>query len=636
MTDIKNTSLQEKSILKVHPNSHKKDGEEESSLLPSIKKETISIVKGIGRKTAEKLNRIGIHTVMDLAQESPESVAQTPGIGLAIAQKYVRSAKEHMKIKKLNNFSENHRTQTKSVPIQTSQQLSKSDESEYTINDYYRFLTDEETIQTEKEYIHDPNVENENELVSPDDIIKYDLEDYQEPSEEDDNRSLNSFELLDQELCSETPSQAVIPPEVSRQLHLASQEKEELPLEIIPRAQIQERIKQLTKILHLFEFSLIEHLSKLRTIFTGIDLLAIKHVRVQKFVDLIYLIPIKICALTGSLLVSNEDINYTPSNTVIKSCSPKEDLPHSYLKALLRSQMALYSDMHNEGALLQYLSKYLGVTITLEKSFTRKTLFFRSGPLLHNILIEPILVSFKRVGFTEKIVPFAYHFSTNTHIIELSQFSDLLQYLDQKYFLLETYKEGKNALELNCEASNRFVKDMRKYSTPFILYGLLILIILLSQAFSVLPLIINLGYGVVCMYIIVMGYLYLRLSKQKAGIHQDFATPYYQKKLSLPESTLVLINEELSPQFMDQFTFECIKENSDYNFIHKREQENAERYLSEYMKQKKVNESTIFESEIQQDFKKFEDSPHSLSSKNQTNSVRNSNIIDKYGSFLEE
>ena len=176
-------------------------------------------------------------------------------------------------------------------------------------------------------------------------------------------------------------------------------------------------------------------------------------------------------------------------------------LPQSYLKALSQVKLSIYSDIVSEGTLLRYLSRYLGTNISLEKSFTRKNLFFRSGPLQHKILIEPVLVCQNIVGFTEKIIPFAYQKNSNIHIVQHSKFADLLQYLDQKYFLIETYSEEKNAVVLNCEATNKFMKDLRSYSSPFMIYGIVVLFVLLSQEYSVLPLLINLGYGVVSFYI---------------------------------------------------------------------------------------------------------------------------------------
>ena len=88
--------------------------------------------------------------------------------------------------------------------------------------------------------------------------------------------------------------------------------------------------------------------------------------------------------------------------------------------------------------------------------------------------------------------------------MEYSRFSDLLQYLEQKYFFIETYSVQKNALVLNCEASNHFLKDLRKYSAPFMVYGFVVLLILLFREYSALPLLINLGYGIIFFYFVLL------------------------------------------------------------------------------------------------------------------------------------
>ncbi len=59
------------------------------SLVPSIKKESLTIVNGIGLKVAEKLTNIGINSISDLAESSPKKLAQINGIGLEKAQKFI-------------------------------------------------------------------------------------------------------------------------------------------------------------------------------------------------------------------------------------------------------------------------------------------------------------------------------------------------------------------------------------------------------------------------------------------------------------------------------------------------------------------------------------------------------------------
>jgi hypothetical protein len=169
------------------------------------------------------------------------------------------------------------------------------------------------------------------------------------------------------------------------------------------------------------------------------------------------------------------------------------------------------------------------------------------------------------------------------------------------------------------------MEDLRKYSAPFMIYGFIFLFTLLFQGYSALPLLINLGYGIISFYIGIIAYCYLKLYKQRSEFHREFSTPYYQRKLSFDETNLILINEELSPQFMQQFVYECVRNDPDYNILQKIEQNNAEIFFSKRLNKKKIEDSHLFEPES------------SVNSKNSTSSQdSNHNLVKKYSSFLED
>ncbi len=168
------------------------------------------------------------------------------------------------------------------------------------------------------------------------------------------------------------------------------------------------------------------------------------------------------------------------------------------------------------------------------------------------------------------------------------------------------------------------MEDLRKYSAPFMLYGFGFLLILLFQWYSVLSFLINLGYGVISLYIVVIGYIYLKLYNQKSELRREFSTPYYQKKLNFDETNLILINEELSPRFMEQFVYECIERDNDFNIVKKIEQKNAENFLRNKLSKKKIDDSQLFE---------LETSSQSVETKE---SQLKDKLVEKYSSFLED
>ncbi|MFX0143365.1 MAG: helix-hairpin-helix domain-containing protein [Candidatus Hodarchaeota archaeon] len=660
MTDMQNSLIQEKSEVKSYKAQDLKktqhhEIEKETVLTPSIKKETITIVKGIGQKVAEKLNAIGVHSVSDLAKSTPEKIARIQGIGLATAQKFIDLATERMRMKKLNDFPETSPHQEITKPSEELNETSASETESIQEGSPYEVIhndtTEHEHSNIVDKYLDFMNIEYQDDMEA---IEQLPEEVNEELLEEEDIEYENGIEEYEEEIILSEPKEltkttdpmvplqsprtVVIPSEAVRQSTLAAQERSMGAPETLSQAQIKESVHHIAKSLKLSDFSIIEKLPELRSIFIGIDLVGLKHVRVKESVDLIYLIPIKICSLKGSLTVSSETVQYNSLNKSEEIHFHTKSIAQSYIKALSQVSSAIYSDLMNEGAVLTYLSRYLSTSISLEKSITRKNLFFRSGPFQYKILIEPVLVCQNAVGFTEKVIPFAYQKNSNIHIVEHSKLSHLLHFLDQKYFLIETYNEEKNAVMLDCEATNRFMNDLRKFSAPFMAYGIILLLVILSQAYSALPILINLGYGIAIIYGVMVSYLYIKLYKEKSALSDEFSTYYYQKNINFEDGTLYLISEELSEEMMEQFVFECVGKNRELIFLNKLETAHAERFLSEKIQHKKIEQSHIFEQDIPMDSINSEpfNSIKSPSQKEVPKVNMKDKYIDKYGPLLEE
>ena len=188
---------------------------------------------------------------------------------------------------------------------------------------------------------------------------------------------------------------------------------------------------------------------------------------------------------------------------------------------------------------------------------------------------------------------------------------------------METYSENKSVLSINCEAEERFIKEVRKFSSPFIVYGFILLLTILFQGFSLLTLLINIGYGVVGLYLVVLSYIYLQFFIQKKQIRQEFLTPYYKRKLDLDDSSLRLIREELTPKLMEQFTYEILGKNTQSRVVAEVEQTTSRDFLESKKIKKEVDETEFFEEESGK-VSSFE-SPK----------IKNT-LIEKYSSFLED
>jgi predicted flap endonuclease-1-like 5' DNA nuclease len=597
------------------------------SLVPSIKKESLTLVNGIGLKVAEKLTTIGINSISALAESSPRKIAQINGIGLARAQKFIENAKQHVGMKKLNDF-----------PDVNKSEVDKGMREESNLTEEHNKWFEPKFEKTDTEKWYSPEVDTSESEILDDNIEHYEnpienLEEFIDEENKENEESItnyydsdNKIELEETEVLEELDlkDSLLVSPELIRQSNLKIQEQDPMLKETLTPSQLKECITEASKTLELSEFLIIKKIPELRRLFTGIDLLAIKPVRVKEFLELIFIIPIKISSLKGSLITSINTVKYRSLEKHPEKDFRLDRVPQSYIKAISNTINTINEDFLNKGSFFRFLSKYLKINIFLEKTITHKNLFFRSGPIQYKILIEPLLLCQNTVGFTEKLIPFAYQKYTNLHILSQPQLQDFLQYIDQKYFLIETYSEQKSAIALNCEATNKFVEDLRRYSAPFMFYGFGFLLVLLFQWYSVLSFLINLGYGVISLYIVVIGYIYLKLYKQKSELQREFSTPYYRKKLDFNETNLILINEELSPRFMEQFVYECIERVNNFNIVNKIEQKNAEDFLRNKLSKKKIDESQLFE---------LEEQPHSEESKE---SQLKNKLVEKYSSFLED
>ena len=286
--------------------------------------------------------------------------------------------------------------------------------------------------------------------------------------------------------------------------------------------------------------------------------------------------------------------------------------------------MMISNNLSTKSGLLGYIGKFYNIDISIETSITNKPLFFLSGPMQYDIVIEPLIICQNTVGFEEKLIPFAYQKSSNIHTIELSQVSDLLHYLTQKYHLIKEYTRQKPAYKVYCEAESRFWTDLVKVSMPFFSVPVIYILVLLSQSYSFLGFLNNLTIGLVALYSIVSGYLYLKFFQDKKEVQREFVTPFDKRELGLDDTSLTLISEKLTPKLMEQFTYEILGKQSNSPVVARIEKENANRFMTNKIIRKKVEQVDLFEQEESQP------APTIKISKEKNE------FAEKYSSFLED
>ncbi len=612
------------------PIDEEETDESEQSLSPSILKEELTIIKGIGPTAAALLIKTGITSIKQLSKFTVGRLSEVKGIGPASARKMIEGAKTHLATPSLDHFS-----QPESEIIKP-QEIPKEEK----INIYRQIEEEEPLYNTGKKSVEPWFDKKYAKLPTgiwqepPSKLVHKSME---EPIIEEFEEEANNFnEDYEFEIHEEADEKVHEIPEVELDENVSEDNviprMVEPPVSLTPDLEYEDRkvlnhqeIKNLLQKIYASlknnGFYVIRKTPELRDLYHGIDFLAIKLIRIKEKLEVICLVPIKANIVNGALMVSSNKITYNMKDGNASAAVNRK--LNSYSTTLSNVCSRICENMNNEDALLNCLENYLKINLTIEKTRSHKNLYFRSGPVQYKLVVTPVLVSQHKVGFTEKVLPFAYQKDLDLHIVDLMGFSSVLQYLDQKYFQIETYNKEQSPLTLNNEVSAKLMNSLRKSSTIFMglgFAGIVFLVFALFQGFSVLGVVTNLGYGAVVLYMIILGYFYLTNSRKKSSIHKSFETPYHKRKLNLDDASLMLIREDLTPKLMEQLAYECFDENNKSKVITNLDLDNTQDFIRKKSLKKGVNEDTLFEKR----------------DKNKKEPNLDGRLIRKYSSFLED
>jgi predicted flap endonuclease-1-like 5' DNA nuclease len=367
-----------------------------------------------------------------------------------------------------------------------------------------------------------------------------------------------------------------------------------------------------------------------------IDLLAVKVLAGSDDTEHIFIIPAKICDLKGTLLVSDDKLDYHPvkKDPQLKH-KMKAILLEPGIENLIKAVNLIFRDITQEGSLFKFFAKYLKEGISVEKSKNNRNLFFRSGLLQYMLLIEPILICQSEPASLEKSLPFPYQKRQNIHYAHYENLPELVKFLEKKYELIETHSVQKNTVKTYFNAVSNFNSDLRNYSVPFALFGGVFLLIMLTQAAYLINLFVKLGYAAIGIYAAVLFYIYLKLYKKKAEISEEFNSPYHLKEVKMDETDLVIIKEELSTGLLDQFIYECFGKTPNFKLISKIEEEKARISALNFSRKNELDTNIRDEYFIDPIHNHIDNTITMKESANKSQKQRDKKI-SKYSSFLED
>ena len=382
-----------------------------------------------------------------------------------------------------------------------------------------------------------------------------------------------------------------------------------------PREELTNEITESLK--NLGYYSIPSGIEALSPFFQNIDYIGLKLVSVKNNSKLIFLTPIKICDLEGTILIHEGKIDY-------KTYSKAQEFnlastARHYADELLRTKDKMFEDVVNGDGFRSFVEKYLQIRFAAEKSAKNKKLYFVSGQTQYKVLIEPILLTKIPAKCMEKSILYPYQRKTNLHVIDRSNIGHLLRFLEKKYKLIESRAKKTNSIETYQNSDAKFRSSLRLASLPFLGYSVVLFVVYFSQLYFLLRLFNSIGIAAIGIYSFAIGYFYFKFYKTKKELTTEFETPYYLQNLQFSETDLLCVKEEFTAEQMAQFGYECFGKDNNFKVLEQIEKDNIKESVVTKLREK--DPPQLFELDSETDFSSTEEKP-----KNEV----------KYSSFLED
>ncbi|NVM43828.1 MAG: helix-hairpin-helix domain-containing protein [Candidatus Lokiarchaeota archaeon] len=591
-------------------------------------------IKGIGPATAIKLNNAKIISFKQLADVSPEILSEIPGINLTTAYKFITGAKSILDgYQDQNSFNEENSVKEKMVEIVEHKKEAEMDEIgilevmglivEEDLSQE-KFQRNEEEIElTQEQWFEDKHNYSRLSASYPPMSKKFsnesviEIEETQEHLEQPQEQSENMFN--EESFMVEKPEEEDSREETS----FVPKTNEIFEIDKIPKITKRRDTREETR--HFIEellknsgyYIIPNTIDTLNPFIEKIDYLGCKLVRVSKWVNHIFLIPIKICDLEGTVLVDEAKLDY--DTMAIEGRNESMSRLRHYYNNLLSTRDLAFDDIINGKYFRDFFQKYLQVNLMLEKSVENKKLFFISGQTQYKVLIEPIMLSKSPPRCMEKSLSFPYQRSTNIHVIHQPDLSLLLGFIEQKYKLIESRVTSSNTIKNYQKIDEKFRKNVRIASIPLVGYGIALSVIYFAEFFFLLRLFNSIGFAFVGIYLSILAYLYLKFYRAKKELSIKFETPYYMQNLEFSETDLLEFKDQLTTEDMAQFGYECFGKDKNFKVLEQIEKDN----ILNFVNAKKIeHDSSIL--------------PKSEEEKEEVVIVQKSEFSNKYLSFLED
>ena len=491
-------------------------------------------IKGIGPTHALTLQKAGYKTIEQIARTSPKILATIKGIGIKTAQKFIISAKDYLGI------------------IDPTLEPKESSEP----RSYQTFLAEPPTTHILKAEVLPLKTPQYSNIQAE----KMDEEDLTIESEDDEQKQELEFPLESEPELQETKE--YVPKRKLKQLAKAIYP--EVKPEIKPPVEVtlltpekMALVNELAEIGKDEEFHIAPQ-EKLHELLLFSDLVLFKLIPTDRS-RVLLICPILINQTPDTVIISEQNAYYQ----IKKKENNQLEQDTTNIKQV---QQAIVEDIIGHGMFSQYLQQYFMTQMDVNPTMSQNITLYAQEQHFR-LFIDPIIIHPKEIIFVEKSIPFAYQKHNNIHFIHDSQLSSLLKYLEQKYQALIQFSNEPSPESIYYHYHDEFQKRLKLFSLPLVGFGALVLIIALSQLGFLFTTFIGLSYALLGVYGGTLGYLFYKHHLEQLNLISELSAPHYQKVVDMDDTSLELIAQELSDNFMLQFGYECFGKHSTHPFL---------------------------------------------------------------------
>ena len=563
------------------------------NIINNLSRDDLTKIKGIGTTTSEKLYNAKIVRIQQIAEMTPEKLSKTPGIGLASATKFIAAAKLYLSGSQTGGIAKNSPQIVPSIKDELTPELIEkyevtevvveeieeiSDESLKEVNvDFGRSQSNQKWFSDKFNYSRltasyhpiSKRTKNPKDTVEEEyALIENKQKDYMSiPAEYEENSMQETIPEVNFRQDQPDLKNVIEDKEVDYTLVEPNIIDFENSREKSFESNIHQQISNMFKDVGCYEIP--RSLESLNQFTTNLDYLGCKLVKASDNLKFLFLFPVKWLDEEGTVLVDEIKLELK-SHTKKNNLEAYNNLEHIN-QNLLQARDSMYEDLVNNQNIREFFQKYLQVTLSLERGFGSKSLFFLSGSSQYKVVIEPILLCNNPPRSMEKTLAFPYQRSTNLHAVTRLDLAPLIKFLEKKYQMIEKRTKKTNLVKDFRQSEEKLRTRVRAASLPIFGYSVALFIIYFAELYFLLRLLNTIGLAVVGIYISLVTLFYFNFYRNKKRFAVQFETPYYLQNLEFSEIDLLDFKEELTDELLTQFGYECLGKNAGFGVIEQSE-----------------------------------------------------------------